>query len=116
MRIPNRDRHDQVFYRCFVNASEGHAVWEGEPASELKPGVVGYFNAEGDWRKIVDALDKNEVEAFSKSFDQNEAPIRTLAALEGIDLVTPLVNTDWPGFMVGGKMKKLDMDLGVKAG
>lgn len=67
----NKNRDDRVFNKCLQNQQEGHAIFPCISAEDLKPGVCGYFDRDGDWRKIADILNKEEAEAQELDHQEN---------------------------------------------
>lgn len=49
-----RDRHDVLYQECFQNFAKGHALYKDVSATQLKPGMCGYFDHNGDWQTIID--------------------------------------------------------------
>jgi hypothetical protein len=99
-----------VYHRCFNRRREGHAIYEGESALELKPGACGYFDEDGDWFLIVDTLDPKIPE------EPEEPEEKTFSKLEGVKLSNPEVDTKWTGPMTSSSMRRTKGELGVNAG
>lgn len=53
------------YAEAFADQSLGHALLHPCPTSRLHPGVVGYFDSEGDWHTIINLIDlENELKTL----------------------------------------------------
>jgi hypothetical protein len=101
--MPDVNRTDRVYARCFKRVKEGHAVFAGESALVLKPGVCGYFDEDGDWKKIVYINKPSELEKGS------------FTGLEGIKVSSSSVKETW-GPKISSTMKKVSVSGGGEGG
>ena len=60
--MAHEDNWAVVFAECFKNQPEGWAIYKKIAATELKPGMCGYFDPQGDWQPIADLTNKTELE------------------------------------------------------
>ncbi|KAI1492281.1 hypothetical protein F5X96DRAFT_627545 [Biscogniauxia mediterranea] len=50
--MTNKSRVDRVFARLLMNHPYGWALYKKVSAKDLRPGIVGYFDSEGDWKAL----------------------------------------------------------------
>ncbi|KAH8896412.1 hypothetical protein GQ53DRAFT_803831 [Thozetella sp. PMI_491] len=97
------DRTDRVYARCFQRRKEGHAIYEGVSAEDMRPGVCGFFDDDGDWKQIVDTNKPSDLEAGG--FTQ----------LTGVTTSIKPVKESW-GMMASSSMKKLKLETRLEGG
>jgi hypothetical protein len=59
---------DVIFANCFEYQPEGWAFWKKVASTNLRPGMCGYFDEQGDWQLVVDITDKDKVQKAGYSY------------------------------------------------
>ncbi|KAM3070293.1 hypothetical protein ACMFMG_010130 [Clarireedia jacksonii] len=55
------DDANVVYHRCLLREGYGHALYKETPHSDLKPGTIGYFDADKDWQPILQLTDQESL-------------------------------------------------------
>jgi len=59
--MPDTSSLDKVFTKAFANQHEGHAIYPPVSTKNIKPGMCGYFDTSGNWHKIAQLTNAEEV-------------------------------------------------------